>query len=510
MRVSIFVGLAASVYAGLPAAAAGQRPQPAGTLDTQRVALAVDTFAQRVFETGATPGLGVAVVLVGRSVYERAFGVTDITTGAMASSETLWYIASTTKSLTGFAAALLAERGALDLDAPITRVLPSAQWHPEARAEDLDVMAFLTHTHGLAGNGPITLRTAYTGQFDDTAELLRLLAHHPPTDSRAFSYSNIGYNVAGFVLEAATGEDWKTIVAREVLTPAGMQTTSAMLSQIDRARLALPHAMRADGTFERVPFGKVDATMHAAGGHVSTLGDLARWIAIQMDAGMIDGRRVFPETVVRNTHRLHVPQERDFAFLHRVGWGIGWDIGTYEGDTIVHRHGGYSGTRSHVSFSPAHRIGVVAQVNAGTGSPATDLIASYVYDLAAGRSGADDRAAQNLVRLTESLVRARTAIREDRDRRAARQTPLPRPLVDYAGAYENDALGTMVWTVANEGGLHVQWGALEGPAEVFDADANSLRIELLGSGQVVEFVFDGVGAATALRTLGETFGRTER
>jgi CubicO group peptidase (beta-lactamase class C family) len=367
-------------------------------------------------------------------------------------------------------------------------------------------MAFLTHTHGLAGDGPITLRTAYTGQFEDTGDLLGLLARHAPTGSRAFSYSNIGYNVVGFVLEAVAGNDWKTVVQHEVLTPAGMDDTGATLSQFDRARLAKPHGMRVDGTFERLPYGKVDATMHAAGGHVATLGDLGRWITLHMNGGTIDGRRVFPETVVRNTHRLHVPQDRDFAFLHRVGWGIGWDIGTYEGDTIVHRHGGYNGARSHVSFSPAHRIGVVAQVNAATGSPATDLIASYAYDLAARRPDADARANANLERLTESLERTRAAIREDRERRAARQINLPHPLTDYAGAFENDALGRVVWSVVDDG-LRVQWGAMEGPAEMYDAASNQLRIELFGNGQVVDFVFEGDGPAVALRTFGETFRR---
>ena len=102
--------------------------------------------------------------------------------------------------------------------------------------------------------------------------------------------------------------------------------------------------------------------MNSAGGHISTVHDLARWTIVQMDSGVIDGKRVFPKGAVVLSQTLIAKHTRDqskkFAFFDREGWGAGWDIGSYEGERMVSRFGSYAQTRSHLSFLPNRRIGV--------------------------------------------------------------------------------------------------------------------------------------------------------
>lgn len=228
-----------------------------------------------------------------------------------------------------------------------------------------------------------------------------------------------------------------------------------------------------------------------------------------MDDGMLDGQRVSPPPSCSGRTELLAGRPTRFATFEREGWGLGWDIGTYQGDRMVNRFGSYASYRSHVWFLPSRRVGVVAQVNGAPAGPLTDVIAAYVYDLAAGRPDADQRVAQALEGAGPGAERMKNAVREDRARRAARSQVLPRALSDYTGTLESPAIGRIEWR-ADGNGLHLRWGVLEPGTEVFDAAAARLRVQLPGSGEVATFIFERTGPATAVRCRDYTLARTDR
>jgi hypothetical protein len=252
--------------------------------------------------------------------------------------------------------------------------------------------------------------------------------------------------------------------------------------------------------------------MNSAGGHVATLGDLARWATVQMDSGMLDGKRVFPAAAVALSHRMIAPhtvtQSKRFTYFDRAGWGAGWDIGSYEGEPMVSRFGSYFTTRSHLSWLPRRRIGVVAQVNGRPGWNATDLIAAFAYDLEAGRPEARETADRRLQELIRPLGPGLRSLAANDSVRASRQKPLGRPLSDFAGEYGHEVFGTFA-LLEREGGLAYRWGALHGLAEVFNAGTNVLRVEIVGSGVTISFRFEGAGPARAIDLQGITFTRKD-
>ena len=191
------------------------------------------------------------------------------------------------------------------------------------------------------------------------------------------------------VIDTLRPEGWRAYLEQNVYRPAGLHQTFARVSGLDARRIAKPHRLRGSGRFETQTFFKTDATMNSAGGHLATLRDLARWTIVQMDGGRIDGKQVFPSAAVALSHRLIATHTNDnarrFAYFDREGWGAGWDIGTYEGERMISRFGGYHSFRSHLSFLPRRRVGVVAITNGGLGSTLTDVIAALTYDLEAGR-----------------------------------------------------------------------------------------------------------------------------
>ncbi|MBD3163481.1 MAG: serine hydrolase, partial [Candidatus Eisenbacteria bacterium] len=417
----------------------------------------LDSILEEVFAPDHVPGAAVAVVRGEEVVYTRGFGTADVESERPVTPETVFYIASSTKPFLGLAARILHERGTIDLNESLKEYLPDVRLAEPLDPTAITLLDLLTHTHGIENDGPVTFRTAYTGEFTP-ALLIRLLEEHGPAEKgREFEYGNLGYNVASLALDANLDENWKEVLRSEIFEPLGMASTTANVSEVPRARLAMPHGAEPDG-FRRLPYGKEDANMHAAGGLVSTVTDLARWLEVNINDGRIDGRRVFAPSAIRATHRELVEQDSRFIGVHRSGYGMGWAIGSYDDDVLLQGFGGYTGFHSHVSFMPEHDVGIVMLVNAGRlGAFLADIGSRAVYDRLLEKPESDSTWVAERTRLKEQMARFRGMIREDRDRRAARSQELPRPLGDYAGTYENPLLGTMTWSVA-DGKLAVRMG----------------------------------------------------
>lgn len=467
----------------------------------------ISLFAQRLVDVGLTPGIAISVAVDDRVAYADGFGLADAGTGRRVTGDTPFYIASSTKSLTATAAAIAAHDGDLDLNAPMVRYLPGARLPDGVPRDQITVHDLAALTHGLSGGGPLVFRTAYTGNFT-REQLLEVLRHHESTGNHGtFSYDNLGFNLLGMVLESVYDTSWKEVVDRLVLKPLGMNATTASLSAIPPERIALPHRGVPEG-WDRMPLGKADANLHAAGGHFASARDLARYLAVHLSMGILDGERVLPEAPLALTLRQQAAQDRRFGPFHRHGWGYGWDLGTWEGDTLVHRFGAFGGYRSHMSFMPAHGVGVVVLVNGeGPASAAADLLATYAYDRLRGEEELDERYTARLDTLRSRFSRYRDEMAAHLAERRARLAPLPFPLESYAGSYESPVAGRMEWRVI-AGGLEVRMGVVQSRAEVYDASANQLRIEIGGSGRTVTFGFPAAGGAAATVDMdGFTFTR---
>jgi CubicO group peptidase (beta-lactamase class C family) len=467
----------------------------------------VARYAQGMIDAGLAPGMSLAVSQGDRVLYAGGFGVADAESGRGVGEETAFYIASSTKALTATAVALLAARGEIDLAAPVTRYLPDLELRAPLDADSVTIEALLTMTHGIEDGGPVVIRTAYSGDFTAALLVELLSGYGPAEDGTAFRYGNLGYNILGMALAPGTEHGWKDVVRREVLAPLGMAGTTARVSELDPDRIAFPHDVVPGEGFRRIPLGKTDANLHAAGGHFTTAGDLARFVAAHASGGVLAGQRVFPAAPIVATHERHVPQARSFGPYRRVAWGYGWDIAEWEGKTIVQRFGSFAGYRSHMSFEPESGVGVVVLVNGGgPASPATDLVASYVYDRMLGREDLEAEYARRRAALEAEAAAEERELAEHLAERRARLAPLPHPLESYAGDFESPRMGRIEWRVV-AGGLEARIGVVQTRAEVFDAAANRLRIEV-GGGIVAEFEFPAGGEpAGAVTIAGERFER---
>ncbi|MCI0434582.1 MAG: serine hydrolase [Gemmatimonadetes bacterium] len=482
---------------------------------------ALDPMLTRMFSHGAAPGMAVIVVRDTQVIYSRGFGWADTESRKPFVPSTVFYIASTTKTFTGLMAALLDRAGAIDLDATLARSLPGVALQAPLSADAITLRDLLTHTHGISNDGPIVYRTAYSGEHTNEL-LLRLLALHGPDErGRAFRYGNIGFNIASLVIDAATRESWKDVEARLLFRPLGMTSTTARRSEADAGRLAMPYRPSPESGHERLRYIKGDGNMHAAGGILTTAQDLARWLEVHINEGVLDGRRVFDADVMREAHTPFATQNgwaalmprglrRLLAFLggrggiRRHGYALGWNVGTLNGETILDHGGGFPGFRTNLSFMPDRRIGIAVLVNDGAmGGPLGDDVTEYIYERLIRGASVDGEWQARVAAYPERVREAREGIAADRARRAARPQTLPHPLEAYTGVFEDDALGRMEWRIRG-GRLEVTAGLMTSDVEVYDGPNHRLRVELTGGGEVVEFLFRD-GRVTGIRYAGRTF-----
>lgn len=468
----------------------------------------IQPLVERAMARELTPGLQVAVVMRDGRAWTGAFGTADLESGRRVTGDTRFYVASTTKALTALATARLAARGELDLDATLADAFPpGTRFHPDYDPASATVRDLVTHTHGLR-QGPISYRVAFTGQYTNRV-LLDLLEHHPPLPGRDFQYSNFGYDLAGLLLSPDIDRGWKDVIEREVLSPLGMGRTTAWRSRLADSLIALPHEI-GPGGMERIRLAKGDDNLGPAGGHFSTASDLARLLLAELNGGRLGDEQAIPVEVIEETQHMQVPQARKFMHYRRHAWGLGWDIGTVEGDTVLHRPGSFNGYYSNAAFLPEHGFGVAVLSNGGqAGAFVAEAVAAAIYGELRGRDG-----------VTEQLDGALDALAGTARGRAGQLEQLmgsldlldqpPRPLDAYTGTYVDELWGT-VEIEATRDGLHFRSGMVAGPLRPVGGDGDAFFAQLFDPDDEVRFEFASAETARGLsiRGTGASFARRE-
>lgn len=482
------ISLFALALAVTPCQAAARNPQDGGP-----EARDIDAFVRKAMaRVEVVPGLSVAVVDGDEAVMTSGYGVADLGSGRAVDADTGFYIASATKAFTALAIAAVAERGDLTLDQSLNSWIGQSSL-PADIAGSVSLSDLLSHRSGLE-NQPISFRAAFSGEHTPgkMRALLAQTVRSPTTPYGTFRYTNTGYNLATTLLEVRFGRDWRSLVGQEVLVPAGMTRTTARIDQARRTMLvAAGHTPGPDGRPVPSPLQKTNATMQSGGGLVSTARDMARWLEIQLNDGVVDGHRAFPPGLVNSTHRPLAVQQATFGSYARDGYGLGWQTGRYGPDSLIHHFGSFAGSRAHVSVMPGRRLGVAVMANEDLlAGDLVDLVANYAYDRFAGRPDLEAHYENELAVLTARRDRRLKGLAGSRAERAARPWSLRLPTKAYVGVYRNPAMGRLA--VVEQGGrMVIRAGVMASPAEPA-SEPESVRVELIPvTGQTVRFEAPG-------------------
>lgn len=458
------------------------------------------------------PSVAMVVVKDDKPIFMQAYGFANKEAGIRADANTHYYIASSTKSYMGLAAAMLDREGKIKLGDPMTKYAPGVKFKTPI-PEKVTVRDLLTHTSALR-NSPLVWRTAFSGEIDDD-ELLRVLAEATSYNDEnygKYGYTNLGYNIYGMLLKMSLRKKWQDVLHERVLRPLGLKNTSAYLSKLRRARspIAQPYMFSpATETVIRAPIEKHDNNMQAAGGMFTNLVDLGKWLSVNINSGRLSGKQVIPTDVMRMVHTGYTATTRDEGpFTGGGKYGLGWQIGKYRSEEVVYHHGGYPGWSSHISYMPERKIGVAVMINESTaGGRIGHLLATYAYDRYLRKQSAEGYA-KELAAAKEQYARMKQGQISSFRSRAARKSQLSRPLSDYVGRYANPLFGNFDVTIENDA-LAIRNGNVRVVSTPF-TDKDSIRVEMTpGQGEVIKFEVAGSGV-DALNYANIRFLRTVR
>lgn len=391
------------------------------------------------------PGASIAVVKDGAIVYEKGFGLADIEHAKPFTANTSSYLASVTKVFVTCAIMQLSDAGKVNIDAPVKAYLPRFQLSDAALTDRITLRDLLCHRYGLS-NWPITFAEAYTGVFDEDFYYRELAKSEI---KGKWSYNNLHFTLLGRVVEAVTGMPWQTYLQAQVFGPANMRGTTARASELYAfADCATPYAEE-NRTWIASPLRKVDSTMHAAGGIGSSAHDLSRFILVHLNGGTVDNTRLLSEASLREILTANVEPNERYGGFGRKEMGLGWYLGDYKGDLLVHHFGGYAGAQAHLSFMPQHNIGVAVITHSNEDiSALIHYMAADAYDALLGRKPSDE-----LNVFVKKSLRSQEAKSESTKSKANKTTlTLTKPLDAYVGLYTSEIWGPLQVS-ANANGL---------------------------------------------------------
>jgi CubicO group peptidase (beta-lactamase class C family) len=462
----------------LPMAAVSLNAAPSG-LQSEIEAFAKNAMAR----IGTAPGLAVAIVKDDKVIYRGVFGLRDVDAKLPVTPDTRFYMASSTKAFTALAAAIAAQEGKLDLDAPIGTVWPELKLTAPLDPARISLRDLLAMRSGL-GNDTVNFRME-VGNVRDDKELMRLLADYSRAEPRTFRYSNLSYVLAGRVMEKAAGKSWGELVSEKILAPLAMTstTTAAPATGVPVAKC---YRSAAPGAFVELP---AEIGMAGpAGAMLTTTADAAAWIVAMMNGGRVNGKQVLPRRAVDLVQSQQTTNKRRFRYIDRFAWGLGEDLGDYEGDLIVHRFGGLNGAYSHMSFMPEHRIGVVAFSNGGGSIP--DAVAAFAYDRLLGKKNLDAKWTAEVAKVAAAAAQQREQRSKAEAAAKAARRSAGHPLDRYAARYHFDRLGD-IDVVARNGNLYGEFGIYR--AEMIPTGDDNFLVDWVDRGEAapVKFVFEG-------------------
>ena len=389
-----------------------------------------------IMEKLRVPGVAVAVVRGDQTIYVDTVGERDVENHLPVTPDSIFYIASITKTFLAAAIVSLIDEGKIEIDAPVKRYLPRFKLATPEATNSIAVKDLLTHAKGLNCGAAVWL-DAYTGEITED-RFYHWLSQETPKGSH--EYTNIHFTLLGRVVEAVTGKSWKDFLDERIFKPAGMTRTTCYASKMYGQSDAGIPAIRVDDGFTSSPIRKNDTVMHAAGGMGASVTDLARWLRLNLSGGKIGGTTVLPAKWIAEMQKLHVEDHRGMiANWTRKGHGLGWSISRYRDHLYLEHGGGYVGTAANIGFLPEKNIGVAVVANAdGIIAP---LVTLEIFDRLLGVEPNDF-----LPRMQDNLERRLARVKKEYDERKANPAAadgLSLPPSAYVGDYEHEAWGTI-------------------------------------------------------------------
>ena len=352
----------------------------------------IDALVTDAMQAFSVPGVAVGVVKDGAVVHAAGYGVREIGLDDPVDTETLFRIASTSKAFTAASLAMLVDAGKLNWDDRVVDHIPDFALYDPWVTREFTILDLLTHRSGLVSGAGDLMLWPKPNLFTREDIIHGLRYFRPESGFRTeYAYDNLLYIVGGELVPAVTGIAWEDFVDEYILGRLGAEHCFAgRIPPEAMQNLAAPHAI-VEGVLQVVDRNRASPEVDvaaAAGGVRCSVGDLLKWIKVQLARGKLaDGSALFSE---EQSHIMWSPQTilgvSDEAYqrdrTHFRAYALGWRLADVHGYKQVSHTGSYTGWRAEVILVPELDLGVVVLVNASAGNArsaiAEGIVKSYM------------------------------------------------------------------------------------------------------------------------------------
>ena len=337
----------------------------------------IESTVPSLMEEGRIPGLSVAVVKDGEITYSEAFGARNVEQSLPATPDTLYGIGSVTKSFVALAILQLAEKGKLDLQESVSSYVPLEIGLP---GKPVTIHHLLTHSSGIPslGTSTIALRRGvgmdvwvpWGGVRDFYRHVNEAGDEIAAEPGERFFYLNAGFRMLGHVIQEVSGTRFDKYITENIIRPLKMErTTLSKADYMEDPDRMTPYNRDKEGkpVATEFPYPNIDdnpefAFIAAAGGVISSVTELTRYLTLNLNGGKSDGVEILSPRLMGEMHRIQ--KETPPSHYGRNGYGYGWRVTEgFLGTKMVSHGGSILVSTAHVAFLPEHDLGVAMASN---------------------------------------------------------------------------------------------------------------------------------------------------
>ncbi|GAC1439187.1 MAG: hypothetical protein NVS1B11_35150 [Terriglobales bacterium] len=470
-------------FLALPLALIAQEAAPASGLDD------FDAYVGTVMKDWKVPGAAIAIVKDGKVILSKGYGLRDNKNRLPMTEQTLFPIASITKSFTVATLATLSTEGKLDWDKPVREYLPDFRLYDDVLTAHVTPRDLVTHRTGL----PRHDATWYGSDLsrEDLYSRLRFLESNRDL-RQEFQYNNLMFMTAGYLAGKLAGSTWEEAVQKRIFTPLGMGSSNFDLGASIKSSLNVARAYRKDDTetVHEIPAYTSDKALGPAGAIVSDLSDMTQYLHMYLNQGKHGGQQIISMADVRamTSPQMIIHSSELDTEIGYANYGMGLFVSTYRGHKLVAHGGNLDGFSLLLSFLPDDHIGTVILLNMDDSS-LREVLAYNIFDRLLGLARVDwnKRELDRYLAFKEADKLAR-----DKNYVPRREnTSFSHPIDEYIGEYSHPAYGTVsIERSANDRDLKITYHTMKSTAQHWHYDVWRVPHDPLDLLQETEIMFN--------------------
>ncbi|HEY9681442.1 MAG TPA: serine hydrolase [Oculatellaceae cyanobacterium] len=339
-------------------------PEATTTGESVRAAISeIDQLAQKQVNENVVPGMAIAIVYKDAVVFVKGYGVRSTATTDKIDPDTVFQLASVSKSLAATAVASLVGEGKISWDSKICDLDPAFAMYDPWVTSQLTVRDLFAHRSGLPDHAGDPLEDL---GFDRAQVLHRLRFQKPDSSLRAhYAYTNFGLTEGAVAAARAYDTSWEDVCQSRLYAPLGMNSTSSRHSDfVARTNKAQLHVL-VDGKWVAKNHRDPDA-QSPAGGASASVNDLAKWMRMHLAGGKFEGKQIIAAAPLAEAYRPHMFTHYSPITGLPEFYGLGFNVGyDREGRLHLSHSGGFAmGAATNFQMIPSENLGICVLTNA--------------------------------------------------------------------------------------------------------------------------------------------------